>query len=212
MKDTMLLFDLDGTLWDSAKEIADSWSIILKKHFPEMPALTPDDLHAVMGKTMDEIARTVAPNLTQQEIARVFPECEEFELAYIAEHGGVLFSGVRETLEQLKEEGFSMAIVSNCQAGYIQAFFQSMGLGDFFCDFEEWGRTKRSKADNIRLVMERNGFQKGIYIGDTDKDEAAAGSAGIPFIHAAYGFGNVKHADGVIRSFSELPSLLKTIL
>lgn len=212
MKDTMLLFDLDGTLWDSAKEVAESWNIVMHRDYPDSPVLTADDIHAVMGKTMDEIAQTVVVGVPQEERAALFHECEAFEISYIAEYGGILFDGVEETLHVLKEEGFSMAIVSNCQTGYINAFYQSMGLKDCFCDMEEWGRTKRSKAENIRLVMERNGYQKGIYIGDTDKDEAAASAAGIPFIHAAYGFGKASHADAVISSVSELPIVITQLL
>ena len=212
MTDTLLLFDLDGTLWDSAKEIADSWSFILQKHHPEIPKLTAEDLHAVMGRTMDEIAAAFASGIPPKERKALFQECEDYELGYVAKHGGILFPGVEETLHRLREDGFQMAIVSNCQEGYIEAFYQSMGLKDFFCDMEEWGRTKRSKAENIRLVMERNGFQKGIYIGDTEKDEAAAKGAKIPFIHASYGFGTAEKPDASISSISELSSILKELL
>ena len=60
--------------------------------------------------------------------------------------------------------------------------------------------------------MERNGYAKGIYIGDTKKDQEAALLAGIPFIHAAYGFGAVENPDGVIHALSELPEALKAVI
>ena len=208
MKDTMLLFDLDGTLWDSAEEVAQSWNIVMHKYYPESPVLSADDIHAVMGKTMDEIAMTVLTDLTPHERGKLFKECEEFEIEYVAEHGGVLFEGVEETLKTLQEDGWKMAIVSNCQTGYIDAFYRSMNMKQYFCDMEEWGNTKLSKAENIRLVMERNHFEKAVYIGDTVKDQEAAKGAGIPFIHASYGFGEVDGADAAISS---LPSLLSTL-
>ena len=208
MKELMLLFDLDGTLWDSAQEVAQSWNIVMHKYHPEFPVLTADDINAVMGRTMDDIARTLLTEMDPSERKSLFKECEEYEIEYVAEHGGILFPKVRETLQELQDSGYRMAIVSNCQAGYIEAFFKSMNMKQYFCDMEEWGNTKLSKAENIRLVMERNGFEKAVYIGDTDRDQAAAKDAKVPFIHAAYGFGSSYDPEGVIQSFSELPGLL----
>ena len=209
MKEYLLLFDLDGTLWNSAKEVADSWNIVLQKKNPELPLLTASDLNSLMGKTMDEIADLVLPDMPIDGRRELFRECEEYEVAYIAGHGAMLYPEVEKTLKELLDSGYRMAIVSNCQKGYINAFLTSMNMGAFFCDIEEWGNTKLSKAENIRLVMERNNFNKAVYIGDTIKDQEAASGAGIPFIHAAYGFGSVSAPDGVIQNFGELPGLLE---
>ncbi len=209
MKDIMLLFDLDGTLWDSAAEVAESWNIVMHRDYPDSPVLTADDIHAVMGKTMDEIARTVLTDMDPAERGKLFHECETYEIEYVAEHGGLLFPGVEETLKALQEDGWKMAIVSNCQTGYIDAFYRSMNMQHYFCDMEEWGNTKLPKAENIRLVMERNHCEKAVYIGDTVKDQEAAKGAGIPFIHAAYGFGTVEGADATIKDFPSLLTLLK---
>ena len=93
-----------------------------------------------------------------------------------------------------------------------KAFLVSSGAADLFLDYEEWERTGLAKGENIRLVMERNGYAKGVYIGDTKKDREAALQAGIPFIHAAYGFGRVDSCDGVIRSLSDLPAEISRLL
>ncbi|MBR5930517.1 MAG: HAD family hydrolase [Lachnospiraceae bacterium] len=203
-KNVMLLFDLDGTLWDSSQEVADSWNIILQEQLPEIKVLTKEDIMSVMGKTMEEIAKTVLAGFTGEDARKAFKNCEVYEIEYITEHGALLFPDVRETLEHLRELGYDMAVVSNCQTGYINAFYQSMKMSDLFCDMEEWGNTKKTKAENIRLVMERNRYEKAIYIGDTEKDEASAKEAGIPFVHAAYGFGGAAAPDAVIRSIGEL--------
>ena len=118
-----------------------------------------------------------------------------------------LYPDFRSTLESLKEEGYDLAVVSNCQRGYVEAFLSSSNASDLFIDYEEWERTGLSKGENIRLVMERNGYTKGIYIGDTKKDREAALQAGLPFIHAAYGFGKAENPDGVINALSELPEV-----
>ena len=64
-----------------------------------------------------------------------------------------------------------------------------------------------SKAENIRLLLSRNAIDAAIYVGDTEKDKAAADGAGIPFVHAAYGFGRVPDADWKISTLADLPLL-----
>ena len=207
----MLIFDLDGTLWDSAAEVAESWNIILQKETGVNIGLSAEDIKRDMGKTMDQIADDLFADLPADERYALARRCEVFENSYIAEHGGELFDGVRETLAALFGMGTEMAVVSNCQAGYIEAFYESTGMADFFIDYEEWGRTGLSKSDNIKLVMERNGCSHAVYIGDIQKDSDSAHEAGIPCIHAAYGFGDIRDAEGAIHHFSELPSELRRI-
>ena len=204
-KDLMVIFDLDGTLWDSAKSVAESWNEVFRRADPSLPDLTAEDIHGVMGMTMKEISKTLHTQMQEAEREKKFDECSRYEVEYLHSHPGELFPGLRETLEQLRGEGYPMAVVSNCQTGYVEAFLLGSGLGGLFSDYEEWERTGLSKGENIRLVMRRNGYGKAVYVGDTRKDEEAAEQAGIPFIHAAYGFGKAERPAAVIRSIKELP-------
>jgi phosphoglycolate phosphatase len=86
-----------------------------------------------------------------------------------------------------------------------------MDMWKYFADYEEWGRTMLLKADNIKLVMERNGASKGIYVGDIQKDSDAAHKAGVECIYAAYGFGEINDAVATINSFDELPAVLEEL-
>lgn len=210
-KDTLLLFDLDGTLWDSAAPVAAAWNVVFQREDPSLPLLTPDDIHGVMGMTMREIGETLYPDWHSPARKAVFDECCTYEVEYLRSHCGVLYPDFRPVLESLRAEGYELAIVSNCQTGYIDAFLASSGAADLFLDYEEWQRTGLVKGENIRLVMSRNGYSKGFYIGDTEKDREAALLARIPFIHASYGFGKVKSADGVIRSLRDLPGAVKAL-
>ena len=205
----MLIFDLDGTLWDSSQPVAESWNEVFERRGSSLH-LTADDIRNVMGKTMEEIARTILP-VYDEDGKALFAECETYEVDYISIHGGTLYEGVEETLKKLKDDGYRLAIVSNCQSGYIGAFLKSMKMGEYFCDTEEWGNTLKPKDENIRLVMERNNCTRAIYIGDTQKDMDSARGAGIPFIYAAYGFGQTALPDGVIYAFDELPEAVKII-
>ena len=205
----MLIFDLDGTLWDSATRVAESWNLIFARENLDFTPLTEDDIHSVMGMTMDEIRYVLPVKVPEDRREAIFRECAAFEVEYLRTHAGTPYPQLRPVMETLKSRGYSLAIVSNCQLGYIDAFLVSCGVEDLFQDQEEWERTGLTKGENIRLVMERNGFSRAVYIGDTRKDQEAARAAGIPFIHAAYGFGEAERPEGVIHSLAELPGLLE---
>lgn len=206
----MVIFDLDGTLWDSGDSVGESWNIVIQRAGYDL-TVTADDLRRNMGKTMNEIADDLFGFLPEEERYALARRCEVFENAYITEHGGILFEGVRETLKELYDAGMKMSIVSNCQEGYIPAFLTSMDMHRYFIDYEEWGRSGLLKADNIRLVMERNGVDKAVYVGDIQKDADASAKAGVPCIWAAYGFGHIDKPAGVLNEFSELPQVLKDL-
>ena len=164
-----------------------------------------------MGLTMTEIADLHFGFLPPEKRYDLSHKCEVFENGYITEHGGRLFEGVEENLKKLKNRGVKMAVVSNCQEGYVKAFLDSMDMWKYFIDYEEWGRTHLSKAENIRLVMNRNNEDRAIYVGDIQNDANAAHDAGIPCICAAYGFGEISDAEGTIESFDELPAVLEDL-
>ena len=207
----MVIFDLDGTLWDSSANVAASWNVIIEQELGRPNALKGEDIMQYMGMTMTEIADLHFGFLPEKERYELSHKCEVYENEYITEHGGNLYEGVEETLAKLKDRGVQMAVVSNCQEGYVKAFLDSMDMWKYFADYEEWGRTFLLKADNIKLVMARNGASKGIYVGDIQKDADSAHKAGIGCIFASYGFGEITDAEGVINSFSELPAVLEEL-
>lgn len=205
-----IIFDLDGTLWDSSQSVTDSWNEILGK-YPEARQITLDDMHGFMGRQMDEIARMIMPDLPDSRRMSIMDECMDYELTYLKEHyGATLYPKVRETLEILGKT-CKLMIVSNCQDGYIQTFLEFSGLGELFDDFESAGATRLSKGENNKLVIERNGIDRAIYVGDTQGDLNSADFAGIPFVHAAYGFGTINRQTARANSFEEIPNIVKEI-
>lgn len=207
----MVIFDLDGTLWDSSASVADSWNILIRQEYGCDRNFSAADISRNMGKTMNAIADELFADLPEAERYALARRCEAFENVYITEHGGRLFDGVRETLGVLKDEGVQMSVVSNCQEGYVKAFLDSMDMWEYFTDYEEWGRSGLLKADNIKLVMKRNGADKAVYVGDIQTDSDASHKAGIPVVWAAYGFGEIRDAEAEIHSFCELPAALSSL-
>lgn len=206
-----LLFDLDGTLWDSVDAICISWRRVLERRAPELAGLmTRENVTSCMGMLLPDIVKKVLPDLPPEQVQPVLKELLEEENAYVAVHGGVLYPQVPETLELLARD-YPLCIVSNCQAGYIEAFFQAHGLEQYFTDYENPGRTGKAKADNIALVVERNGMKHPLYIGDTQGDYNAASAAGVPFLHAAYGFGSIDREVPFVDQFSAIPAAVRRL-
>lgn len=206
-----VIFDLDGTLWDSSRSCAESWNVILGKYPDITRRITVDDMHSFMGKTLDVIAPMALPEIPDPRRWEIMTECVRYEQDYIAEHGGVLYPKLRETLERLREK-YALMIVSNCQDGYIQCFLDFAGMRDLFDDFESAGKTGLSKGENIRLVIERNSVDSAVYVGDTQGDLDSADFAGVPFIRAAYGFGKMNREVPEINSLTELLQAVEQII
>lgn len=206
-----IIFDMDGTLWDSAKGVAMSWTQVVREEYPELGVITTEDVKNVMGKTMDLIARILFPSLTPAEQINLLDKCCIRENDYLAEHGGILYPQVEETLNILKEK-YNLYIVSNCQSGYIEAFLQYYGFEYLFEDIECYGNNELGKGENISLVIRRNELDKAVYVGDIQGDFDATTEAGIPFIHAAYGFGDIKENVPFVEEFSRLPEVAAKIL
>lgn len=208
-----ILFDLDGTLWDSSRQVVESWNVILEQQPDVKRRVTMEDMQGFMGLPMDEIGRRCfqGEGLSEERIRKVMKACEEYENEYLQQRGGILFPHLKEVLEQLSKDYF-LAIVSNCQVGYIEAFLEYHQLGDYFSDTENFGRTGLQKGDNIRLVCDRNQLDRAVYLGDIQGDYDSACKAGIPFILAGYGFGQVDAEVPVIQSLQELPEVAAKIL
>lgn len=206
-----VLFDLDGTLWDATAALVAPWNEVIHRHGDIRPPLTQADMAGFMGKTAAQIAAMLLPGHPLQAGLEIVYESCEVELPVLRERGGILYPHLKETLHLLGNL-YPLYIVSNCQEGYIQAFLAHHHLEDMFADFEYEGRTHLTKGENIRLVMERHALAQAVYVGDTQGDLDAAGAAGIPFIHAAYGFGKVDPSIPAAASPKQLPKLVARFL
>ncbi len=210
MKVESIIFDMDGTLWDSAENVAASWQEIIKKQPDIDREITTADIKSVMGMPMDAIGDRLFAGLSPDRQMEVVNDCGEYENEYLRKHGGILYEGLEETLKKLQGK-YRLFIVSNCQSGYIEAFLYFYGFEKYFTDTLCWGQTRVSKGESIKLLMEKNAIKDAVYVGDIQGDLDSARYAGIGFIHAAYGFGQVDAPDAVIKDITELPKMLEEI-
>ena len=207
MKFKAFIFDVDGTLWDSVDVCVMSWNNAISEHSNYPPVVTRDQLKCLFGKPMKEIFEAVFPGIPEEEQIRLAKYCEEYENRMLKEIPGTSYPGVADTIRELSKKA-DLYIVSNCQSGYIELCMEGLGIGEYIKDYACYGDNKVSKGENIRLLMERNGLENVVYVGDTQGDANACKEAGIPMIFAAYGFGEVENIEYQISNFTELLSFV----
>lgn len=201
-----IIFDVDGTIWDSTESVADSWNKAIREHSDLDLTLDPVSLSRVFGKTMTEIADALFPALDTEARMKLLDACYAEENRYLEDHPGLLYDGVAETIRNLSLR-YPLYIVSNCQCGYIEVMLKTSGLAPYIKDHLCFGETLRPKGETIRLLMEKNSLKSPVYVGDTQGDADACKAAGIPFIFAEYGFGDVPDAATRIQRFSDLEKI-----
>lgn len=211
MRAEAIIFDLDGTMWNALDAILLTWNKVVENH-PECGRgrITPDEMGVCLGLPMTAIADRLFPSLSKKKQDEMLAECCELENAYLAEHGGILYPRLKETLAILKKK-YKLFVVSNCQKGYIESFIKAHELEAYFDDTQCWGDNYLTKGENNRLIMQRNGVGRAVYVGDTSGDEESARAVGIPFVFAEYGFGKAVSPDYELSEFASLPEVMENI-
>ena len=201
-----IIFDVDGTLWDSTEVVAEAWTEALRAQGLTGVRMTAAKLKTLFGQTLPDIARQIFPSCTQEEQMRLINLCCDAEHAALEKKGSPLYPGLESTLKKLSEK-YPLFIVSNCQAGYIEVFLKSTGLSGYFRDHLCPGDTGLAKAENILRIAEKHSLASPVYVGDTAGDHKACREAGVPFVYAAYGFGETQDPDYRIEQFPDLTDL-----
>lgn len=197
-----IMFDLDGTLWDTTKQCGEVWDKVAEDYNLKFDK---SRMNEIMGLTQKEIVEYFfKDNLSKGK--EFITECQNKEVVYLDKYGGNIYKNTIETIKELSKN-FELYIISNCQEGYIEAFLNYYNLQKYFKDYESHGKTRKDKEYNIKLVKERNNIKDSIYVGDTQKDYLAASKNNIKFVWAKYGFGICNNYDGVIEDISELIKL-----
>lgn len=201
-----IIFDLDGTLWDSTEIILKVWNDAANDFKEITTTVTVEDIQSAMGLLLLDIGKKFYPYLEEEEIKEIVKHCSKIENEYLSIHGAKLYDNLEENLKKLSKN-HKLFIVSNCQDGYIEAFYKAHNLEKYFVDFENPGRTGMPKWENIKLIVERNNLKNPVYVGDTAGDRKAAKLAGVPFVFAKYGFGDVEDYDFVVDKLEDVAGL-----
>ena len=130
-----IIFDVDGTLWDSTKVVAIGYNRALETYTDLPVRVDGARLMKLFGKPMDQIFAELLPELSAEQQHYISEKCvilEEEELEK-ADPKLLLYPGIEEMFQKLSEK-LPLFIVSNCQCGYIEQFLRKNHFESYITD------------------------------------------------------------------------------
>jgi phosphoglycolate phosphatase len=208
-----VIFDVDGTLLDSKRDIAAAQLYVLKQF--GLHHYTPEDIYPHIGKTNREIYEFFLPTQFHSRI----PEAHEMYLSYYRPRAldtTRLFPGVIETLEKLYLQGIRLAVATTKSTMTTNRVIEHFCINQFFHQLQGTDGTP-SKPDPFILnkIISEQAWQseESMMVGDTDKDIEAGKNAGMRSCGVTYGAFTRPQMekckpDFIIDVITELPNLL----
>ncbi len=215
IKVRMVMIDLDGTLINTAPDLADSVNIML-----ERMAREPWPLDKVSGWIGNGVSRLVKRALTDSMDGE--PDSDDYERGYalfLEAYGENVsaksrpYDGVVAGLDKLKSAGFRLSCVTNKAAAFTLPLLAALKLDGYFELVVSGDTLPRKKPDPLPLTYACEYFgitpQQGMLIGDSANDVKAAIAAGMPVICVNYGYNQgvdltTLDTQGVIDSLDSL--------
>lgn len=202
-----VLFDVDGTLWDSTDVVAVAWNKALIDTGHTDISVDSKRLKGLFGLPMVDIFKDIIPNAGEEEFNKFEAVCNEYEEKLLENTPGFIYDKITEVIAEASKSK-KLFIISNCQSGYIEIVMKHLKIEDYITDYTCPGDSGMLKAENIKMMCEKYKLTNPVYVGDTHMDELACEKAGVPIIFAAYGFGKVENPYAVIHSPEELLNVL----
>jgi len=215
-----LLFDLDGTLVDSAGDLAGSLDTLMAEK--GLPPIGIAIARQLIGHGIANLVRSALK-------LRGASENEDDIAADLARfmdiYGSRLtqltrpYPAVIETLEVLKSQGWSMGVCTNKREKFAVTIVKNLGLLDFFqvvSGPDTYGVGKPDPRQLLETVRAAGGRQPALFVGDSEVDVAAAKAAKIPVIALTYGYSKIPldtlAPDALLASFADVPRAIDKIV
>ena len=182
------VFDLDGTLVDTAPDILNLLAAVLRENGHPAPPLS----RGIIGPPLEDIVRGVCPDAPEEELRRLIGI---YRARYAAcdYAGSDVFPGIVPLLERLRSLGGRLYVATNKPESVSRRLLAIKKLGPFddIVSADSVPETTLSKRDMLRLLMDRHGFApaEGVMCGDSVLDLRGAREAGLLCVAALYGYG-----------------------
>lgn len=197
MKKELLIFDFDGTIMNTIKELRHTMNQALKIH--NFPELSLDDYRNSVNGNVDEVISNL---LKDENSAENIQKVKETYLKlHVTPHEDLSepFDGVYEMFKKLQENGLKLAINSNRYTESIKKYTDKFFPDITFIQIEGHNPPNPSKPDphGINTILEKTAYKKSqaIYIGDSSTDIQTAKNAGIDCIIVNWGYSTKEKID-----------------
>ncbi len=221
MTSASLLFDLDGTLADTAGDLCETMNVILKRHGRER---VPESRvrHLVGGGARLLMQRGFAETgtpATEEQLDQLFQEFIEYYSAHIADHTK-LWPGIEPLLTRLRDEDVKLAVCTNKVEHLARQLLAELRIDHYF-PVVIGGDTlpvKKPDPEHLFEAVRLLGGERSsaIMVGDSETDIDAALNAKMPSICVSFGYSRQPvpelGADVVIDHFDEFPAALARLL
>ena len=216
----LIVFDLDGTLVDSAPDLAYSVDALLAAF--NRPAVGPATVRGWIGNGVSMLVKRAFtgemwPKQDPKELQKAL---SQFDLIYSENlcRRSSLFNGVREGLTELRAMGFHTACLTNKHSRYTLPILEQLGITEYLDYIGCGDQFSRQKPDPLPLLKTAEVFRlppnRCLMVGDSETDVQAARAAGYAIVCVPYGYRSCEHVDGlgadaVIASIADLPAYLR---
>ena len=221
MARTTIVFDLDGTLVDTAPDLIDTLNIILgREGMPPVPyeqgrVSIGGGARAMISRGLAAESRQVSP----AELDKMFVDFIAHYSAHIADRSRP-FPGVERALEQLADRGFILAVCTNKLEGLSRQLLDTLNLSRHFaaiCGQDTFAVQKPDPVILERTIAAAGGnASAAIMIGDSVTDVLTARAAGVPVIGVDFGYTERPIAefepDCVISHFDQLQAVITPLV
>jgi phosphoglycolate phosphatase len=186
-----VIFDLDGTLVDSAPDIASALNEVLGRR--DLPAFPLEKVKAMIGGGIPTLIRRAltAHGVEPQDIEPLVTDMLDV-YAGRATALTVLYDGAKDVLDGLKAAGVKMAVCTNKNQAITEIILRDLGVASYFGSVvgARQGQPKKPDAGPINLVLHELGVtaDQAVMVGDSGADAGAAKAAGVPVVLASFGY------------------------
>ena len=217
----LILFDLDGTLVDSAPDLAMAVNFMLKSLGRE--TFSVETIRSWVGngaQTLVKRGLSGSTEINENIEKELFEKAFEIFLKSYAKYScveTVTYPKVIPTLQTLKTQGFRLALVTNKPFDFIKPLLDGLGMKDVFelCLGGDSLKKKKPEPEPLLHICENLGvsIDDSVIVGDSKNDILAANSAKMQSIAVTYGYNygediRVYNPDYVVNDFAEILSLL----
>ncbi len=221
MPTATIVFDLDGTLVDTAPDLVDMLNVILRRH--DVPAVAYGEARTMIGAGVKPLLQRALASkgmeFPAEEIDRLFREYLEIYAEHIADRSRP-FPGLERALDVLAGQGHVLAVCTNKLEWLSVKLLDQLGLKSRFAAIcgQDTFTMRKPDPDMLRLTIARAGGDTGhaVMVGDSMTDVATARAASVPVVAVDFGYTETPPAelgaDRLISHFDALPAAVEALL